>query len=696
MSQAWPVLVAATLGAASAGRLQPLHMYEQFPELVRASSPLLLDKPGEPAGSAALRVADGGPLTANATDVLAELHKLQKQVEQLSTQTAFFQIAKAWKRHPVGRTWILLQGALLTLAVLAALCYCFWVRMQAVRDYLTRDKIAKEVSEMSKEELLKVLGPGNLPAWIGSPDCMRVSWVNDLLEQLWPRLQDVFNLRYKEVVEPLIQQSKPRWVFETRVLSFEIGDVPPAITGVKAFKESSSPNHVVMEFSFRWAGTQRVKLLIKPCPPSWGRFAPPGFAHAVSNLLSCKVAIEDVQAEGRLRVAAQPLLGVDRLATVLQVYGGDITFMPGLRSWITWFVHAKVLRPYVLPERLSVPINFLYDTDLNRATGASWMRDPKGMLFLRLIEAVNVWNEDFVFLIHVPDSQTLTGVLYDADPIGADRIGKFHLPISSLLPGEEQDMWLPIEATAKEGRKLEREHLRNARSFGTQQAEEREAQEKHAARLNRVLDEAKSRAKTGLKTLGIGEGECRVRVKAVYHSFGSRELKEVMKQQHGRPHEQAAAQRSGDAPPSSDILTSNRNLIENYLRGGVVYIHLKKATDLDRKSFLKSAGLRPHLAAKILLGDRKKLTNKANMSGRSATWDENVEFVITGDEAGADLKLIVELWDFRLINRCMGIVTVPLSDLMSKNSIRETYKLEGAKNGHLALDLKFVSVLHGS
>lgn len=74
-------------------------------------------------------------------------------------------------------------------------------------------------------------------------------------------------------------------------------------------------------------------------------------------------------------------------------------------------------------------------------------------------------------------------------------------------------MWLPIEATAKEGRKLEREHLRNARSFGTQQAEEREAQEKHAARLNRVLDEAKSRAKTGLKTLGIGEGECRVRVK---------------------------------------------------------------------------------------------------------------------------------------------------------------------------------------
>ena len=39
-----------------------------------------------------------------------------------------------------------------------------------------------------------------------------------------------------------------------------------------------------------------------------------------------------------------------------------------------------------------------------------------------------------------------------------------------------------------------------------------------------------------------------------------------MKQQHGRPHEQAAAQRSGEAPPSSDIMNSNRNLVENYLR----------------------------------------------------------------------------------------------------------------------------------
>ena len=41
---------------------------------------------------------------------------------------------------------------------------------------------------------------------------------------------------------------------------------------------------------------------------------------------------------------------------------------------------------------------------LQRATGASWMRDPKGMLFLRLIEAVN----GEACLACVPHQQILT------------------------------------------------------------------------------------------------------------------------------------------------------------------------------------------------------------------------------------------------------------------------------------------------
>ena len=48
----------------------------------------------------------------------------------------------------------------------------------------------------------------------------------------------------------------------------------------------------------------------------------------------------------------------------MNVYGGDITFLPGVEKWINWFIETRVLRPYVLPERLTLPVKFLYDPNL--------------------------------------------------------------------------------------------------------------------------------------------------------------------------------------------------------------------------------------------------------------------------------------------------------------------------------------------
>ena len=42
----------------------------------------------------------------------------------------------------------------------------------------------------------------------------------------------------------------------------------------------------------------------------------------------------------------------------------NITFMPGVEKWINWFIETGVLRPSVLPERLTVPVKFLYDPTL--------------------------------------------------------------------------------------------------------------------------------------------------------------------------------------------------------------------------------------------------------------------------------------------------------------------------------------------
>lgn len=49
-------------------------------------------------------------------------------------------------------------------------------------------------------------------------------------------------------------------------------------------------------------------------------------------------------------------------------------------------------------------------------------------------------------LVHHPEEQRITAVLYDANMIGRDEeIGRVSIPIQDLPPGEAQDLWLDLE-----------------------------------------------------------------------------------------------------------------------------------------------------------------------------------------------------------------------------------------------------------
>lgn len=57
-----------------------------------------------------------------------------------------------------------------------------------------------------------------------------------------------------------------------------------------------------------------------------------------------------------------------------------------------------------------------------------------------------VWNEDFRCLVHVPEQQQLTCVLYDYDTVGQpDIIGEARLNIRDLKQNEKQDIWLDVK-----------------------------------------------------------------------------------------------------------------------------------------------------------------------------------------------------------------------------------------------------------
>lgn len=40
----------------------------------------------------------------------------------------------------------------------------------------------------------------------------------------------------------------------------------------------------------------------------------------------------------------------------INVYGGDVTLLPGIEAWINAFIRDQVLRPFILPERITIPL----------------------------------------------------------------------------------------------------------------------------------------------------------------------------------------------------------------------------------------------------------------------------------------------------------------------------------------------------
>ena len=40
----------------------------------------------------------------------------------------------------------------------------------------------------------------------------------------------------------------------------------------------------------------------------------------------------------------------------LVIQGGDITFLPGLESWLNSFIKNAVLNPYILPDGVTIPL----------------------------------------------------------------------------------------------------------------------------------------------------------------------------------------------------------------------------------------------------------------------------------------------------------------------------------------------------
>ncbi|KAK9838568.1 hypothetical protein WJX81_007714 [Elliptochloris bilobata] len=451
---------------------------------------------------------------------------------------------------------------------------------------------------------------------------------------------------------------------------------PPGAEG----EDFGPSKEVAFELGVQWEGSQDVSIAITLLPRRLGLATL--LVRIMSALLKLKVGVDKIRLRGKLRVTLPlfnelPCVAGIQVAFVempkfhfdLNVYGGDVTFLPGIEQWLRHVAREKVLRAYTLPQR------YTYALDPQRLAA---LEAPRGMLTVRLVDARDVprmdllsktdcycklsvgsglvlssqvrkgtlepsWGEDFRLLVREPATQRLVVDLYDWDRFNADdHIGGVEVPIAELGSGRTRDLWLDVQPPEAEETSASR--VPGASAARSRRKEAKES--KHAERLH----------KNGR--------QCRVHLLVTYLEFSAKEVAEARK----------VAAHGGD-PGGTGGQDSE---LVRMLRGGALDVKVVSAGGLHSDTWFKFGWTsRISVMARVegMDGGDKKQTQV--VSGSKPSFNQTLEFVVTpaapAHGSGGDLVLVV--WDKYLFKECLGEVRIPMA------RIREECTL----TGHFAL-----------
>ena len=96
----------------------------------------------------------------------------------------------------------------------------------------------QSMSTNKRLEILRKFTEAHLtsPEILRQPDYEQMEWFNDILKLLWPSLCDYTKREIFSKVAPLVKEAAPQ--LNLRIRSFELGAVPPHITGKVGGRES--------------------------------------------------------------------------------------------------------------------------------------------------------------------------------------------------------------------------------------------------------------------------------------------------------------------------------------------------------------------------------------------------------------------------------------------------------------------------
>jgi Ca2+-dependent lipid-binding protein len=322
-------------------------------------------------------------------------------------------------------------------------------------------KVKAAASSYTKQDLIKKID--EIPSWVKFPDRERAEWLNQVIAQFWPTLNNYIVKIFRGSIQNKIRKKYESFRFE----SIDFGCNPPKIDGIKVYNSSSTKDSIIIDFEVFYDGNCDINFSVSGAE--------------IGGLRDFQLSVE-------VRVVLKPLLLKLPLIGGVQVYflnTPDLSFtldglssIPGLSSVIRSKIEEKITKLIVFPNKIT--------KRFSKSVAPSELRalEPAGVLRVHVFEAKDLMAKDITgksdpyviltvgaeehktntvnqnlnpkwdywceFIILDPMSQHLCFKLFDRDNVNEDDfLGSGEVDIGGVLKGNT-DQWIQLE-NAKHG-----------------------------------------------------------------------------------------------------------------------------------------------------------------------------------------------------------------------------------------------------
>ncbi|XP_070496220.1 extended synaptotagmin-2-like [Chironomus tepperi] len=237
-----------------------------------------------------------------------------------------------------------------------------------------------------------------IPAWVLFPDYERCEWINTIVNQLWPRINNIVLKSLKDL-EPVLQQNHILRNFTIKKVDF--GKISPRITGIKVYSQNQLfVDEIILDVNLCYFGDLEISF----------------------SLNGIEGGIKDIELEGALRIVMKPIVSRAPIISAVQIYflkhpNTNFELTSALAS-LDMFATGEMIRS-ILKDQISLfmvyPNKLHIKLDQNAPTSAFIMPEIEGIVRAHIYSVDNVDGSDIFLTVDLGQDYIKTPIISSSE-----------------------------------------------------------------------------------------------------------------------------------------------------------------------------------------------------------------------------------------------------------------------------------------